>query len=178
MEDNNIINQKELNDMNDAPSLESNKILYNCTQCQSEIEIKKIDEDNIEFNCNNNHNIKMKLKDYLATMKEYNNIKLNSNTCNMHKEEYISYCFECNKHLCKECLKKREHSYHYKINIIEIIPSNDILIKIRNLIKKNKTKIETLNKIKTKTINKFNYILNKNINKIKNIKIKNIEKMI
>ena len=47
MEDINNNNKKELNDMNDAPLLESNKILYNCSQCQSEIEIISIDEENI-----------------------------------------------------------------------------------------------------------------------------------
>ena len=57
-------------------------------------------------------------------MKNYNNIKLNENKCDKHNKIYASYCFDCNIHLCKDCLKKGEHGYHYKINIIEILPVN------------------------------------------------------
>jgi len=110
-------------------------------------------------------------------MKEYNNIILNNNVCNIHKEEYVSYCFECNMHLCKECLKTGDHSYHFKINIIEIIPNNDVLTKIRNLIKINKIKIKNLITIKKETENKINQIKNDNINKIKDIKIKKKKRM-
>ena len=85
--------------MNDAPILESNKIIYNYSQCASVIEIVSIDEDNIEFQCLYNHNKKRTIKDYLDKMKEYNIIILNNNICNIHEEEYISYCFECNMHL-------------------------------------------------------------------------------
>ena len=104
--------KKEENDMNEAPPLESNKIGYNCSECSSTIEIISVDEDDIEFKCNNNHNIKIKIKEYLDKMKKYNDIDLNNKICNIHKEEYISYCFECNMHLCNECLKLGEHSYH------------------------------------------------------------------
>ena len=41
--------------MNEAPTLESNKIYYNCSECSSTIEIVSIDENNIEFKCNNKH---------------------------------------------------------------------------------------------------------------------------
>ena len=176
MEDIKIINKKEINDMNDAPILESNKILYNCSECASVIEIVSIDQDNIEFQCLNNHNKKIAIKEYLEKMKEYNNIILNNNICNTHREEYVSYCFECKMHLCKECLKTGNHSYHFKINIIEIIPNDDVLKKIRNLININKIKIKKLNIKKKETENKINGILNENINKIKDIKIKEKEK--
>ena len=43
---------------------------YSCSECQSAIEILKLDEEFIEFNCNNNHNIKMKIKEYLDKLKE------------------------------------------------------------------------------------------------------------
>ena len=85
--------------MNDAPIPESNKILYNYSQCASVIEKVSIEEDNIEFQCLNNHNKKITIKDYLDKMKEYSIIILNNNICNIHEEEYISYFFECNMHL-------------------------------------------------------------------------------
>jgi len=151
------LSQKQ-NDMNEAPFV-SNKIYYNCTECSSNIEIISLNEHYIKFKCNNNnHNIQMKIKDYLKKIKQFNNKILNINICEKHNEEYLSYCFDCNIHLCKECLRTGEHSYHYKIYIIEILPKNEILDKIRNLIKNNKIKIDELNKNKIEKENILNDI--------------------
>ena len=143
--------KKESIDMNDAPALEKNKIYYNCSDCSSTIKILSLDEDNIEFKCDNEHNKKMKITNYLDDMKKFNDIKLNNKICNEHKEEYLAYCFDCKIHLCKECLKSGKHSYHYKIYLIEIFPNNDSLNKIRGMIEDNKRKIKNLNKKKIKT---------------------------
>ena len=162
-----IINsRKEISDMNEAPTLESNKIYYNCSECSSTIEIVSINKNNIEFKCNNKHYKKINIKEYLEKMKNYNNIEINSGECKIHKEDYLVYCFECNEHLCKECLKLGEHSYHYKINIIEILPKSESLTKINDIINSNKVKIKNLNITKTKTENQLNDILRENINKI------------
>ena len=158
---------KELIDLNEAPPLESNKIYYNCSECPSIIEIISIDEDNIKFKCNNNHKKEMKIKDYLSKMKKYNDIKLIANNCNIHKEDYLAFCFDCKIHICKECLKSGKHSYHYKIFLIEITPNNESLNQIRNLIKDNKTKIQKFNKTKINVENKFKDILENSMNKIK-----------
>ena len=45
--------------------------------------------------------------------------------------------------LCKDCLKLGGHSYHYKINIIEILPKDESLTKINNIINENKIKINS-----------------------------------
>ena len=176
MEDIKINLRKDSNDMNEAPPLETSRIYYNCSECSSIIEILSIDEDYIEFKCNNNHILKMNIKDYLDKMKKYNSVELNNNKCNAHKEEYIVYCFECNAHLCRECLKLGEHGSHYKINIIEIIPNNEILSKVKNLIQENKKEIINLNKTQLKATKKTNDLLNNNINKINDTKIKIKEK--
>ena len=128
--------RKDFNVINDSQICELNKFYYNCSECQSEIEITKINEENIEFKCNNKHIIKMEIKDYLNNIKEKkkilnNNGIFNEDVCSEHKDEYLSYCFDCKKHLCKKCLRSGEHSYHYKINIMEIMPDDDILIKIK-----------------------------------------------
>ena len=102
---------KENIDMNDVPPLELNNCLYNCSECSSNIEILSLDENSIKFKCNNNHNIILEIKEYLNKMKHYNNIKTNCDKCDKHKNEYLSYCFDCHIHLCKDCLKTREHSY-------------------------------------------------------------------
>ena len=70
-------------------------------------------------------------------MKNLKDVKLNDDKCDKHKKEYSSYCFDCNIHLCQDCLKTKEHSYHYKINIIEVSPEDDKLKKIRNNYKNN-----------------------------------------
>jgi len=170
MEDINLKKEtrKDIKDMNEAPRLESNKMFYNCSECSSTIEIMKFDENNIEFKCNNNHNIKMDIKDYLNKMKKYNNIKINDKTCEQHGDEYLSYCFDCNMHLCKECLKLGKHSYHYKIILMELIQNGDSLNEIFELIKQNKNKLKDLNIIKNKTEKKLYNIKDKNINEIKN----------
>ena len=69
MEDNNIRIQKDLNDMNEAPPLQSNNMYYNCSECPSIIEIISINENNIEYKCNNNHNNNIEIKEYLKNMK-------------------------------------------------------------------------------------------------------------
>lgn len=61
-----------------------------------------------------------------------NNIVINHSICNNHKEEYLSYCFEYNMNLFKKSLKSGKHSYHYKIDIIEISPDDEILKEIKS----------------------------------------------
>ena len=180
MEDITINIKKNLNNLDDISTLEPKTIYYNCLECQSPIEIVKLDEEFVEFKCINNHNIKMTIKEYLDKLKEYKDKKisnddiiLNNCKCNKHKEEdYLSYCFECNMHLCKKCLKTGEHGYHYKINIIEVIPKYKILTKIENLIKNNDKKMKDLIKNKKDIEDKLNGILNERINKMNEIKIK------
>ena len=110
------------NDIN----IELEQNYYNCTECSSLIEIISISEDIIEFVClnkENNHGKKiMSLKEYCEKMIRFNNKKVNGDICDIHKKynnKYVSYCFDCNIHLCKECLKTRNHINHRKNNIIE-----------------------------------------------------------
>ena len=160
---------KESIDMNDAPPLELKNCLYNCSECSSNIEIISLDENKIKFICNNKHNIDLEIKEYLKKMKHYNNAKLNDDKCDKHKKEYLSYCFDCNIHLCRDCLKKKEHSYHYKINILEVLPENEILKKIKIIMQNNKKRINKLKKSKIEKETLLNNILNNNIKKIKDI---------
>ena len=91
-------------DMNDTPQSELNNYLYNCTECSSNIEILSLDEHNIKFICHNKdnkHNIDIKIEEYLNKIEKYNNLKLNDDKCDEHKKEYLSYCFDCKKHICE-----------------------------------------------------------------------------
>ena len=102
------------------------------------------------------------MKEYLEKMKEYNNIKLNSDECEIHNRNnrYICYCFDCNRHLCKECLETRSHINHIKKNIIEIKPMDEELDIIKEVINDYKNNIEKLKREKQIKINKLKISFN------------------
>ena len=148
--------------LSEAPSLTPNSssilkdaISYNCTECTSSIEILSIDEneDNIEFRCikNQHHGKKiMPLKKYFENMTKYQTTTKNiEDKCEIHSKNknnnYITFCFDCNRNLCKECLRSRIHINHNKNNIIEIQPIEEELNIIKEVIEYYKIKIEKLN---------------------------------
>ena len=163
--------------------IENNDILYNCTECSSLIEILSIDEDKniIEFKCLNKEcqNIRksMSIKEYLEKMEKNKKTKINEDICREHisckNNKYVSYCFDCNCHLCEECLKKRNHINHRKSYIIEIKPIKEELSIIEEVIKHYKHNIENLmnekinkkkeleNSLEVEKINEDNKINNK-----------------
>ena len=139
--------------------LKLNEIYYNCTECPSPIEILSINENEstIEFKCiNSNHKIKMEIKEYINKMKAFNNKNINDEICNNHNKKYECYCSDCKKHLCKECLKSKEHIRHNKLNLIEFQQNENGLKEIQNIIKYYENQIENLEReklIKTKELN-------------------------
>ena len=135
-------------------------IYYNCSECPSNIEILSINEDKgaIEFKCLNKHNKIMTIRQYLEKMNYYRNNKINEDICNIHNgNKYISYCFNCNLQLCKECLITKNHINHFKNNIYEIQPDNKELDIIKQLIEDYKIKI---NKLKNEKLSKNNELEN------------------
>ena len=110
------------------------ELYYSCSECSSLIEIISINEEKntIEFNCLNQENkhqknINIPIKEYIKQMKKLINKNLFNNQCDIHKKDYISDCFKCNLHLCKDCLKARIHLNHKKNNLIEIQPLKEVL---------------------------------------------------
>ena len=165
---------RESKDLGRATISQSNKIHYNCTECPTIIEILSLDNNNIQFKCSK-HELNMKIKEYLIKMKKYNNKYINDKICKIHNKENFSYCFDCCKHLCKECIKTREHAYHYKLYLEEIIPDNNILNKIEEKIIDNRAEIKNLKEKKKNKENKLDRKLNNNINKIKRAKERGIK---
>ena len=115
------------------PEIEISNIYYNCTECQSLVEILSINEDRniIEFKClnkENNHEKKIiPIKEYLLKMEKYKQKNI-EDKCKEHKnKKYVCYCLDCNRHLCEECLKSRTHINHNKNNLIEIKPIEEEL---------------------------------------------------
>ena len=162
----------------------NNEIFYNCSECSSLIEILSINEDNntIEFNClsqENQHSkrIVMPIKEYLEKMKKYNNNnKLNKDECEIHKTKYVCYCFDCNCHLCKECLKEGNHLNHIKNNIIEIEPTKEELNILEEIIKYNEVKIDDLSREKLNKINELKLKLNMKQKRENEINKENLDK--
>ena len=142
-------------------------IYYNCTECPSLIEIISINENNnvIEFKClnknniHNNDNIIISIKDYLRLMLKYKNENL-KDLCEIHKNNnYICYCYKCEKQLCKLCLKTKTHMNHKKKIIFELQPDEIELNIVKSKLEEfekiiNKFKIEKQKKIKE--LNKLN----------------------
>ena len=141
------------------PELIQEELLYNCTECSSAIEILSINEDEctIEFQCiNNKHKKKMPIKEYLNKMKNFNDRNINNDKCDTHNLEYQCYCLDCNAHLCKECLKSRNHFNHFKNNIIETQPTKKEINIFTNIIKNYEEKLNLIEKekiIRTKELN-------------------------
>ena len=171
-----------------APLTENKDTLYNCTECSSLIEVLSIDEDKniIKFKClNKNCGVEKAklLNEYFEKMEKYKQIYVNEDTCRKHisckNNKYVSYCFDCNCHLCEECLKTREHICHTKNYILEIKPINEELNIIEKVIEDYKIRIENLKDEKVNTLKELDNLLNakkqnedaKLINKIKSNQI-------
>ena len=162
------------NPQSELIELNTNNLGYNCSECSSLIEILSINENNntIEFNCINSHNYnKVKIKEYLQKMKQYNDNKNISEKCENHKNaEYINFCFDCKLHLCKECLKSKIHKNHKKINIFELQPSEEDLKLIRKKIEYYNNNISNKNLEKENKVKEFKNILdNDNIKENQNL---------
>ena len=150
-----------MNDHNDAP-LPKNKIseeklmnddLTICPKCSSVVEILAINEDNntISFRCTKEKEVvTMAIKEYLKQISECKNKTLEDlkDKCQIHKESkernYVSFCLDCNRHLCKECLKTRIHINHRKINIIEVKPTEEEIDIVDVVIKDYESKLENI----------------------------------
>ena len=100
-------------------------------------------------------------------MKNFNKQDINNDICKIHNLKYECYCIDCNIHLCKECLKLRNHINHIKNNIIEIQPNKKESKLIEDIIKYFEGKIENLEKEKLKSAKKLNNKIRIYKNKLK-----------
>ena len=153
-------------------TIKINEIYYNCSECLSPIEIITINEKTniIEFQCiNSKHRKKISIKEYIIEMKKFNNKNLNGEVCivDNHNKKYEFFCLDCNKHLCKECLKTRNHINHNKKIIIEIQPCKKEINIIEGIIKFYEDKINNLKKVKFNTVKEIKNKLKESENKLK-----------
>ena len=125
--------------------------------CFSPIQILSINEDNasIKYKCLKDNQIYTKpIKEYLGRIKECKliNMKGFRYKCDEHEidNNYVSYCFDCKKHLCTECLKTRKHIDHQKRIIMEIKPIEKELEIIDEVVGDYKNEIKILEKEQNK----------------------------
>ena len=148
--------KKQQNEIN------NNEIFNYCTKCQLIICNK----------CIINHD-----KDHFLIKND-----LRMTRCKLHpKNINISYCLDCNCHVCKECLKHRKHMKHNKQIIDEIEPSYveiKALIKVINeyKTKMNNSIIEKNNKL-VDVENKYNEDKEKETLEYHNLIINNKKKL-
>ena len=159
------------------------------------MEIIIIDGKNnkIHFNCinNNEHNEKKSIKEYIEfidknSKNKYCNITKNDKCCsNYGYNKFEYFCVDCKKHICKNCLEKREHINHIKNNILEVKPRKEEISIIKDIIKfyeeeqkSQKNRLDCLNQIKEDN-SKIKLQKNGKIIEDENIKIvkENIEKL-
>ena len=136
---------------------ELSNLYYSCTECTSPIELISFDEKNylMEFRCLNKQSLhgikKMRITDYFNKIKshKYENDNEFKDKCsvhhsNNHSNNYSSFCFECNHHLCQLCLKARTHIKHKKNQIIEIQPIQEELDIVKAVIENYKNDLKNL----------------------------------
>ena len=111
--------------------------------------------------------------------KTHNIIKNNNKNCicTKHNDRYINYCKKCKQKICFKCIN--EHKNHNIIELLNIIPNKDKLLKemkyMREFINKLKINIEEIKNILNKVLNSiemyykiFNKIINIYDNKNRN----------
>ena len=119
----------------------NNEIFNYCTNC------KLVLCNNCKVNHDQEHDI-------------IKNNKILTN-CPIHPKNYnLSYCLDCNCHICKECIQHRKHMRHNIRSIKDNQPSNEEVNNLLNLIHKYKDEINNFEIEKNKKLieseNKFN----------------------
>ena len=151
------MSKEKKDDFNEAPPVgetqeeeQSIKDFFSlCPECSSSIEILSINENNniIEFRCiRENKEYTMPIKAYINKIKEKQekNIEELKDKCKIHNKNNECYCFDCNCHLCNECLKTRIHINHKKSNIIEIKPVEEELNIVNKVVEDYTAKLNKL----------------------------------
>ena len=168
------------------PEVSINEYFPICHNCSSSIEILSINDKNnsIKYRCiKENKEYLISINEYLEKIKGFKkkNIYELKDKCEEHKNNnYISYCYECNCHLCNECLKKGKHINHKKSNMLEIKPLEEEITIIKKVIKDYNERLEKIKKEKEEKTKEKKYELEKKIKneekKLENIKKENKKK--
>ena len=112
-----------------------------CTKCDVVICSDCIDK---HLKTNKKNHLDLNLEYIIANNEK--NIK-----CLLHpQEKNLAFCFNCNTHICKKCLKSQKHINHTKNNLLEVSVSSKIKKSLNNIINIYENRIIQLNKEKDK----------------------------
>ena len=189
-EENNLINFKRFVQESPKDKLE---FLF-CPKCSSDIEILSIEETKtneeislfMKYRCLKENLVNnISFNEFIRLMKEKKIEKIEklNDECGKHSsKKFISYCFDCNNHLCEDCLKSGAHLKHVKNNIIEVKPLEEELDIVREVINDYKIKLEETKKEKEEKKKEYNKLMNHDKIKLEreldNIREKNNNKKI
>ncbi len=98
-----------------------------------------------------------------------NNLSITNQKCLNHKKEFTHYCTNCKKYLCIHCINDDEksniHKNHLLSNLIDLVPSenkiNKIKKKIDQKLKKNEEFVGILDQWERQIIRKFKQLKQK-----------------
>ena len=170
-----IQDESKINDL-DASNL--NNLRLTCPECDLipalfyDIKSKNIYE--ISASCENKHLINcLPVKKYYdKCMKIKSNPKesFNDFLCIQHNSNFIGFCKNCKKNICKEC-SDFDHKNHFISKFYELLPSNEEIIQLKNSID---NEINDINELLVKTFNKWIIELQVKFDElIQNLKAKN-----
>ena len=141
------------------------RIKIKCDICK--LNSKSTSYDNVFYKCNTcNKNICPLCKTYHDKEHKLINYEDKYYICNMHDENYTSYCEECKINICTSCDR---HKNHKRINFLDILPNKNDLIKkmksLNNFVKMFKSDINNLINILNDVKNKIDiyYRINEDI---------------
>ena len=90
----------------------------------------------------------MPIKEYLKKIDKNKNVNIEK-SCEIHNKNFLFYCFNCSKHLCKDCIKfNQQHFNHNMKSIYDIQPNSEVLEIIKKKLDYYNHKIKVLKKYK------------------------------
>jgi hypothetical protein len=122
-------NQDSDNQLETPPSKEEEQLkeneVYSCTECDSNIEIQDLDEDNIlTFKCHIHGIRNIQIKEYFEKMKKNTFYYSKCSKCKKAQNEVDSifkYCCKCNLVICNKCISEHDKEHfiidNNKLNI-------------------------------------------------------------
>ena len=168
-EENNLINFKRFDQ--ESPK-DKSEFLF-CPKCSSDIEILSIDETKtneeinlfMKYRCLKENIINnISFKEYIQLIKEQKekNIDILTDKCEKHQsKKFVSYCFDCNNHLCEDCLKTGIHLKHVKNNIIEVKPLEEELDIVKEVVNNFTLRLEKIKREKENKEKEYKELIDK-----------------
>ena len=113
---------------------------YCCPLCTELPEILCYNQGSgtVKFSCKTHKEMTLEVEEYMEKMAKFekNSEVKTKNKCSEHNENYLYYCLNCQKNLCKKCLNdpEKKHENHLTYNIDIFSPNKQEILYIKNRI--------------------------------------------